>query len=249
MRIKAFIFDLHNTLTHWTRRLPDIIRRAAMSCGIDLSDREDSELMHAVAVGDRWVAEFQEANDVDIHWGNDPDDWTECMGVVMTELGHPDLDRELLRRIQRAFRAEITAPDYEVACDDALPVLRGLRDMGFYLAICTRRTIDPTPLLQRTGIGDVVDTVYWTNVVGYAKPSPYTLILAAADLGCNPMACAYVGNNIEADVGAARRAGMQPVLTTWAEPDLRGVEIEGVTVIDRLTELLDIAASQRADRG
>jgi len=56
----------------------------------------------------------------------------------------------------------------------------------------------------------------------------------------NPLRCAFVGNSVASDIVAAQRAGMQPILTTWAHPDEAQKAPEGTLIIGEVSELLDL---------
>ncbi|MHA1587566.1 MAG: HAD family hydrolase, partial [Candidatus Thorarchaeota archaeon] len=140
--------------------------------------------------------------------------------------------------IERAWKKEITEGDYETFTDDAITVLKELHARGYILGLVTRRHVSPVAFLKKAGLYDLFSTVRWTGVRGYAKPNPYSLIMAADDIGVNPRLCAYVGNWVDADVGAATRADMVPVLVTWADPKEAEKAPKGTIVIESLLELL-----------
>ncbi|MHA1938653.1 MAG: hypothetical protein ACW97O_10635, partial [Candidatus Thorarchaeota archaeon] len=53
---------------------------------------------------------------------------------------------------------------------------------------------------------------------------------AADDIGVNPKLCAYVGNLVDADVVASKRAQMLPILLAWANPDQADLAPEGTLI-------------------
>ena len=239
MRSKAFLFDLHHTLTG-TRESPlDITRRVATRSGLDISAFDDDQIRAALTESDKFMHEHLALSDVGIHWGSEPEHWIAINRVFFSHLGFGDLADDILIEIERRWEREILHPDFEFLTDDARVVLNELHDRGYPMGLCTRRHRSPSDLLRREGLSDFFTTVWWTAVPGYAKPSPYTLIRAADDLGINPRSCAYVGNLVDADVVAAQRAEMLPILTTWANPEEAEKASDAVLVVERITEIID----------
>jgi phosphoglycolate phosphatase-like HAD superfamily hydrolase len=238
-KIRAIFFDLHHTLTGTRVNFPELTREAATESSVDLSSFSDEQLRAAISKTNRWLAEYQIENDVDIHWGTLPEQWLEANRTFIENLGLNDINDTTLIEFERAWK-RITRQNWEFLTDDALDTLKILHSRGYVLGICTRRNDDPTSLLQNWKILELMSVVLWTAVPGFAKPSPYTLIQAAHQTGVNPRACAYVGNMIDADIAAAKNAEMLPVLTVWANPDERKNATEDIIVIDDLHQLLDI---------
>jgi phosphoglycolate phosphatase-like HAD superfamily hydrolase len=122
--------------------------------------------------------------------------------------------------------------------------LEELQRRGYHLGICTRRPDDPTDILRKFGIHHLLSTIQWSSVPGYSKPHPFTLILAADEMGVNPLHCVFVGNSVDADIVAAQRAGMIPILTTWANPEEIEKSHEGMYTIGEVSELLDLFSGE-----
>ena len=64
------------------------------------------------------------------------------------------------------------------------------------------------------------------------------LIMNAHELGVNPLRCAFVGNKVNLDVDAAKRAGMKPVLLAKSNETETIGDIDYL-IVNKLEELLD----------
>lgn len=235
----AILFDLHHTITKTGMDMHALTREAAMQIGIDLSGISKEQLAKAIDKSDKWIKEYQLENNVDIHWGGKPEQWIDANRIVFEDLGFENIEDKTLLDLEIAWK-EIMQNRWESLIEDAKKTLDELDKRGYKLGICTRRHDDPRPLLKRWGILHLFLTVSWTGVVGYAKPSPYTLLKGSDELGVNPRRCAYVGNYVDADVGASMRAEMLPVLVTWANPKEKEKAPEDIIVIENIIELLEI---------
>ena len=238
-KVRAILFDLHSTITQHTRGILDVHRETAVSAGFDMSEISDEQLDETREIIEEYLKKYVTENDVDIHWGDDPEDWLDINRVFMESLGFTDVSDNQLREMENYWK-EILATDWESLAEGAKETLEELKQQGYILGICTRRGDNPTQLLKDWGIYSLISTIQYSFVPGYAKPSPFTLLKAADEIGINPRLCAYVGNLVDADIAAAMRAEMVPVLTTWADPKERELAPEGTIIIDKIAELLDL---------
>ena len=236
--IKAILLDLHETITEVHEDIPSLNRRVSKAGGFDLKGISDDQLNLALEKVIEWINPYQIEQDVDIHWGSEIEHWTQANRIMYEALGFQGLSDEVLNSLEEIWKAELKT--WESLRPDAHSTLTELKNRGYILGICTRRTDDPASLLEKWGIHGLFSTVQWSSVPGYAKPSPYTLILASDEIGVNPIRCAYVGNRVDADIDAAIRAGMVPVLTTWADPTEAKKAPDGTHIIGEISELLHL---------
>ena len=244
MDVDVILFDLHHTLTAVKENVPSIVRRLCLLHDVDLSQYSDDKLEAAFLASDTQMKEFQLANNVDPLWGGKPEDWLPFDRIMFESLGITDLTDELILKMEREFRYEVRDGDYEFFRSDSLETIKELHDRGYRMGICTRRHDDPHSLIERAGALDLFETIQWSGVIGYAKPSPYTLLVAAREMGVNPMKCAYVGNYVGADVEAAIRCEMKPILLTWANPYEGPKAPEGTIVLETPMELLQVFSTR-----
>lgn len=229
---------MHETITEVNEGIMDLTRKISQSAGIDLSKFSDEEIQEALEKVVEWFNPYQIENDVDIHFGNKVEHWTDANRVMFEALGFEGLSDEVLNSVEVAWKEKLET--WESLRPDAKTTLEELHGREYQLGICTRRPDDPTDILKKFGIHNILSTVQWSSVPGYAKPHPFTLILAADEIGVNPRRCAFVGNRVDADIVAAQRSGMQPILTTWADPDEAKKAPEGTLIIGEVSELLDL---------
>jgi len=238
-KIRGVFCDLHHTLTETRVDFSGLTREAAQGAGIDISQVTDEKLKDSFAWINLYIKKYQIEKDVSIHWGTEPEQWVHINREFLRHLGFENITDQTLIAFERVWK-NITKTNWESLAHDAKNVLEELHQRGYVLGLCTRRHDDPYPLLERWGILDLFSTIQWTAVPGYAKPSPYTLLQAAFETGINPRLCTYVGNAVDADVGAAVNAEMLPILTTWANPQEAILAPEYTIVIDTLSELLEM---------
>lgn len=236
--IKAILLDLHETITEVHEGIPSLTRKVSKLGGIDIGNVSDEQLAFAFDKVIEWINPYQIENDVDRNFGSEVEHWTEANRIMYEALGFEGLSDETLINIEKIWKEHLST--WERLRPDAASTLSELKNRGYVLGICTRRADDPVSLLQGWGIHNLLSTVQWTSVPGYSKPSPFTLILASEEIGVNPMRCAFVGNSVDADIEAAVRAGMVPVLTTWADADEAKKAPEGTYIIKEVAELLDL---------
>ena len=238
-KIHAILFDLHHTITKTRIDIVAMFRKTAENAGIDLSPFSDEKLGEIFAKTDGLMKTYLIENDVDIHWGNDPKDWLELNRNIMNHLGFSNMSDEQIMKFEMGWR-ETGDDSFEILVDDAKETLEELHKRGYTLGVCTRRQVNPEQLLTEWGLRHLFSTIQFTGSPGYAKPNPFTLLKAAEEIGVNPRLCAYVGNYVGADVGAAISAEMLPILTVWSDPKEKELAPETAIVIDKINELLNL---------
>jgi phosphoglycolate phosphatase-like HAD superfamily hydrolase len=237
-KVRAILFDQHLTITTVTEDSTEITKRLAASVGIDLENFSEEEFKKARNSCDESWRIYQIDNDVDIQFGNEIEQWAIYDRMFFDALGISGIKDETIIKLEEAWKEVVAG--WETLVEDAKETLSELKSRGYLLGLCTRRPEDPTSLLRKWGILELFSTLQWTSVPGYAKPNPFTLILAADELNVNPLRCAFVGNWVNSDILAGQRAGMIPVLTTWANPEEAKLAPEGTIVINEISELLNL---------
>jgi phosphoglycolate phosphatase-like HAD superfamily hydrolase len=240
MNVRAILFDLHHTLTETREPLLSFLQKIIVSSGINLVDVSPPEFESAFLNSNVLLAKYQLERDVSIHWGTEPRQWIECNRLVFESLGIDDLSDEVILEFERRWKYETRDSDWEYVPEQHIQTLKELHNRGYVLGVCTRRHDDPTDFLNRIGILPLFSTIQWTGVPGYAKPNPYTLLQAAEEIEVNPHLCAFVGNYVSADIEAAIRCEMTPVLLTWANPGEADKAPSGTLVKKFVVELLGV---------
>jgi putative hydrolase of the HAD superfamily len=98
------------------------------------------------------------------------------------------------------------------AYPDAAPTLRELRDRGLSLVAVSNWDCSLPDVLDRVGIGELLDGAVSSAVAGHRKPDPAIFELALQLAGFGPGEALHVGDTAEEDVAGARAAGIRPLL-------------------------------------
>ena len=155
-----------------------------------------------------------------------------CAEVLRDTLEAPDLDLDALTEVLLAAIRFEPFPD-------AVPALRELRAAGLRLVAASNWDVSLHGQLERTGLRPLLDGAVSSAEAGAAKPDPAILLRALEIAGAEPERAWHVGDDLEADVGAARAAGMRAVLIDRAGA---GDAPAGVLRIASLAELPALCA-------
>jgi HAD superfamily hydrolase (TIGR01549 family) len=238
-RIEALIFDMGGTLYCPTIDHA-ILKEYFLNLGgfINEGQYTFSEIKGALIKPDLWLTEYMIEQHVDSKWEPDFDTWVEYEKMVFEELslnGDPKASVKIQQ--SRLFDA-LDYFEHRIT-DDCLSVLDNLRERGYRIGLASNRFGDPTPHLERSSILEYFEVIEYSQVPGYKKPSPYLLLRVAEQLQLNPLSCAYIGDNINADLPAAQRADMLPILITQCGSKTPTNVPDGTLKIESLSELLN----------
>lgn len=242
--VRAILFDLAHTITKTRTDIISWCRITTERAGIDVSHFSNDEIKLAFDFSNERIKQHATKNDIDIHWGNEPEDWLEVNRAFFTHLGLEDVTDDEIIQFEMGWR-ETGDKSYELLVDDAKETLEELHNRGYILGVCTRRNTNPESLLKDWGINRLFSSIQFSGVPGYAKPSPYTLLKAAEEISINPRLCAYVGNYVKVDVEASKRAEMLPILTVWADEKERNLVSDETVIISKISELLELFTGPR----
>ncbi len=132
--------------------------------------------------------------------------------------GLAELRRRCGEVLQDALGVEADVEDALLAAivfepfPDAVPALRELRAAGVKLVAASNWDISLHEQLERTGLTPLLDGALSSAEVGAPKPDPEIFTRALALAGARPEEALHVGDDLEADVGGALAAGLEPVL-------------------------------------
>ena len=158
-----------------------------------------------------------------------------CAEVVRTELGRPPADAEPIH--EALLEAIAFSPYPEVP-----GALAGLRELGCRLVVVSNWDVSLHDVLRATGLDVLVDDVVTSAEHGAAKPDPALFLHALAVARSAPEEALHVGDDVDADVGGARAAGVRAVLVARdgaTAPD-------GVDAIGDLGSLLERVRYRRS---
>ncbi len=161
-------------------------------------------------------------------------DWLEAAKESWERAGMPLPDGLIYEIVD----AEQMCWDRIVAVDpEALPLLTVLRSRGIRRAICSNAPFPPEMMrrqVQRNGIGDLMDGVVFSSMIGRRKPNPEIYRAALDVIGLEPDRVLFVGNRVREDYYGPLSLGMRAVICTAhnSEP-----VPEGIASIPRLSDL------------
>lgn len=236
--IDTIIFDLGGTLYRPLDDLASTARKHLIEAGIHECERINEEVIAQALDWQRndFLTKYMLEHDVDPYWEPTRDLWIQYDRILLENLC-VDGDLDALAEAYQSKWDEYTPTVRPVLIDGCKEELERLHEQGHKLGIASNRFGDPRGYLEADGILEVFGAIEYTNVPGYAKPSPYMLLSVAKQLGSNPLRCTYVGNLVKDDVVAATRASMLPVLLTWCDTDQRDLAPEGTVIIEHICEL------------
>ncbi|MFF5172162.1 HAD family hydrolase [Micromonospora sp. NPDC000089] len=194
--ITGVIFDFHGTLVHGGdagRWIDAALRRVA----------EDGGTEPDLSAG--WIAGLREHLDQIWQHAHTIDPGSER---DLSQDRHRDVFSRTVARYPGS-RADLIAALYEVMPDqwapfaDTVPVLRELRSRGVRIVVLSNIGLDIRPLLDRIGVGALVDGVVLSFEVGMVKPDPaiFTHTLKLLDVPAS--SALMVGDSPRDDVGGA----------------------------------------------
>ncbi len=116
------------------------------------------------------------------------------------------------------------------AYPDAIPALGALRDRGLRLIVVSNWDCSLSRVLERCGLGELLDGTITSAEAGSRKPAPAIFERALELAGCEPEEALHVGDTAEEDVAGARAAGIRPLLI---DRDGGGGDIASLEEIDQ----------------
>jgi putative hydrolase of the HAD superfamily len=224
--IRAITVDALGTLLELVPPAPRLRAGLRERLGVDVSEAEAGRAMKAE------IAYYRQH----LWMGRDAEGLAAlrraCAEVLREALGRPELDLDALTEtLLAAIRFE--------PFPDAVPALRALRGAGIRLVAASNWDVSLHEQLHATGLTPLLDGALSSAEVGAPKPDPEILLRALAHVGAAPGEALHVGDDVEADVGAALAAGVTPVLIDREG----GLEAPpGVVRIVSLAELSEVAA-------
>ncbi len=119
---------------------------------------------------------------------------------------------------------------------DTVPALEALRAAGVRLVAASNWDVSLHEQLERTGLTPLLDGAISSAEVGAPKPDAEIFVRALALAGARPEEALHVGDDVEADVGGALAAGLEPVLID------RDGSLEAPPGVRRIASLAELPA-------
>jgi HAD superfamily hydrolase (TIGR01662 family) len=236
--ITAVIFDLGDTIYSLPVSFLECHKRFLR----DLFGNEfvvsDEELKAAHDIAEREVSERLVRANAPVDHTLSVEEWVQFDKTLLKELGVRENLEERAVQYQHLWNEMLSGNAISIK-PDARDVLEELNRRGYKLAVATNWDQNPRELFQTTGVLHLFQSVQYTTISGFSKPSPYMLIMNAHEMGVNPLKCAFVGDSIRKDVEAAKRAGMKAILLVHESAGTPKIS-DDVLMIRSLKELLDL---------
>ena len=204
-QIAAILFDMGGTLRKTAKRTQEekqqAVRRIMNLVGAERSVESFSRLLSKRAKAYKLWAE---QTHIEL---NESDLWTKWM--------LPDFPPEQIHAIavqlNQLYRE---ATGRRVVLPESRDVILELFRRGYRLGLVSNTTssVEVPALLKELEITGCFETVVLSTVVGKRKPNPAILLDAVRRMGIAPEHCAYVGDRIDRDVAAARKAGFSKAI-------------------------------------
>ena len=116
-----------------------------------------------------------------------------------------------------------------------------LRSRGYRTGVISNHHDGLLRVLRHHELEPLLDTVTYSQEAGAEKPNPAVFALAVRRAQCEPVDAVHVGNDIDADVGGARRSGIAPI---WINRGRVDQDLDCPTILT-LDELLPVLESMR----
>ena len=211
--LRAMLFDLGGTLIDYlggapswpAMELPGVygLHACLAEAGFPMEADAFADLF-VRAIEDRWLAAIQGIGD--------PPSLALLVDEACVTAGF-GLSDELRQAAIASFCAPIA--ERAVLADGAADVLQRLHDAGIRIGLISN-SIWPGEThrldLQRHGLLDYFDATFFSVETGLWKPDTRVFEQALAALGAAPQEAAFVGDQLEEDIGGAKRAGLRAIL-------------------------------------
>ena len=117
-----------------------------------------------------------------------------------------------LRQLSDFLYEDFTSPEYCSIFDGAEEALKNLTNSGITLAVLSNFDERLPTILKTLNLHDCFDHVFCSGVCGHAKPDREMFELVLKRYNVAASSCLHVGDDLELDYLAARRAGMNALL-------------------------------------
>ncbi len=186
-----------------------------------------SSLGLAIPLDDLLEAHEKSARQLQALWRRN-----ECVSTIdqirlIAKLASPNMldiapDSRAVEMLQKAYIDPVFAFP-PILKEDALDTLAGMRQRVWKIGLLSNTGRSPgialRQVLGKLGILRFFDVIVFSDEAGCRKPDKRIFDIALRELGSQPSDTIHVGDNPEADVWGAKRAGMRAVLLDYPVPE------------------------------
>lgn len=238
---QAIIFDLGNTLIHFTGAWPEVMARAdaALILRLQAAGLEVDKGDFLPELRSRLNSYYQERESEFIEYTT-----RYYLRETLEEYGYSDVPEALLSEALREYYA--VSQDNWIPEEETLPTLAALKERGYHLGLISNAAddTDVQSLVDKAGIRGYFDQILTSAALGIRKPDPRVFKPLLDRWGFAPRQVAMVGDTLGADILGALNAGIFSIwITRRADtPANRAHEdtIRPDAVIDSLSDLLEL---------
>jgi putative hydrolase of the HAD superfamily len=206
MDLKAVFFDVGNTLLYPYPSVSEVVRQILAEEG---HIRDVSAIDAYLPLVDAYYEDRYRSDDT--FWtdeGETSQVWVGMYSLLCHRLGIEDGAERIAQRVYDEFGDSGRWRAY----DDVMPAFLRLKSRGLGIGIISNWDRRLERVLDGLGLGELIDTVVSSAVVGLHKPDPRIFEVACERLGVRPDEAAHVGDHHYADIVGASAVGMTPVL-------------------------------------
>ena len=238
--VNTVLFDVGGTLLRPYPNVSVVIARVLGRHGIDVDPADIDRNMFAF--GEHYARVY--GNDESL-WSEDDrqrEMWMAGYGLLLERVGITENVEQLVTDIYYEF----DRPECWRAFDGVEETFAWLKDNGFRVGLVSNWGVGLEELMDGIGLGQYVDTVVASAVVGSHKPKPSMFYMALERLGAVPEETVHVGDHMVADVQGAAAVGIIPIHVShganapW-DPTVGQAEQDtvSITAIPQVRELLE----------
>jgi len=162
--------------------------------------------------------------------------WEHYLDALMELIGVPAEDRTAAIELVVERLRDIHT--WSIVLPETVPVLKSLKSAGYFLAVISNSEGTVEGELGRAGLGEYLEFVIDSSVVGVEKPHPEIFEIALERAGMKPHQALYIGDTYATDIGGAQLAGLRGVLIdrVGAYPDAACPRITSLSQLSTLLE-------------
>jgi len=241
--ISGVIFDLGGTLVYFGGDWDEVIAQGAADLAAFLADQGLALDQQVFA---RMFPEWRKYAYLEAEADGVERTAEMTLRRALAGFGYQEVDDELVTRgIQVFFQHEERCWR---AYPDAVPTLLRLTEAGYRLGLISNATDDPLiqRIVDREGFRPWLSPVVTSAAFGVRKPDPAIFRRVLEEWGLPAEACVMVGDNLQADILGAHRAGMRGVLVTMNEHPFNAAHATNIVPdarANRLAQLPEIIAT------